>query len=154
MPRNASNRDSTGEISRSNSRSIVSSTDFSNQRRPEKLRATPKAAALFSTLPSSTPAVTGAYPAHRPGGRAHHNAFGGDEIAFAVHAAQHGAIRDAGGGEHHIARDQFVQVIFAVQVLDAPLGGAGAFIVIAEHQPALHLAADTAQRRRGQHAFG
>src|ERR1700710_1512477 len=132
MPRNANRRDSTGEVSRSNSRSMASSTDFSSQRRPEKERATPNAAAPFSMGASNTPAVTGANPAHRSGGRAHHHAFRGDEIAFAVHAAQHRAIGDAGGGKHHVAGHQFVQAVFAVQVLDAPLGGPGAFVVVAE----------------------
>ena len=32
--------------------------------------------------------------------------------------------------------------------------GAAALVVVAEHQPRLQLAADAAQRRRGQHAFG
>ena len=47
-----------------------------------------------------------------------------------------------------------MQAVFAVEILDAPFGGAGAFVVVAEHQPRLHLAADAAQRRRRQHAFG
>ena len=71
-----------------------------------------------------------------------------------MHAAQHRAVGDAGGREDHVARHQFTQGIFAVEVRDAPFGGAGLFILVAEHQAALHLAADAAQRRRRQHAFG
>src|SRR6185503_11858408 len=143
-PRSANSRDNTGEISRSNSRSSAASTDFSSQRRPVKERATPKAATSCSIPASSTgrAAVARLDPAHRAGGGPHHHAFGGDEVAMPVHAAQHGAVGDAGGGKHHIARHQIQQTVFAVQVLDAPFCGAAFFILIAEHQPPLHLPAD------------
>jgi len=61
---------------------------------------------------------------------------------------------DAGGGEHHIARDQVAQAVFAREVLDAPFGGALALVLVAEHQPALHLAADAAKRRRASTPSG
>ena len=37
--------------------------------------------------------------------------------------------------------------------VDPPFGGAGALGVVAEHEPALELAADAAQGRRGEHAL-
>src|SRR6201999_1197563 len=40
------------------------------------------------------------------------------------------------------------------RILDAHLGGTLAFLLAVEDRPALHLAADTAQRHRRQHAFG
>ena len=42
----------------------------------------------------------------------------------------------------------------AVEIVDAPAARAAALVVVAEQQPALNLAADAAQRRRRQHAFG
>src|SRR5262245_45021076 len=131
MPRKANSRATTGGSSRSNSLSSALSTGLSSQRRPVKERATPKAAAPLSMTASSTFAAAMARldPAHGAGSRTHHHAFGGDEIALAVHAAQHGTVGDSGGGEHHIARDKLVQAVFAAQILDAPFGGAAAFIL-------------------------
>ena len=61
---------------------------------------------------------------------------------------------DAGGGENHIGGDHFVTGVDAVQVSDASFQGTGLFIVVAENQLAIDLAAHAFQRRCGQHAFG
>ena len=74
-------------------------------------------------------------PAHRAGGRAHDHAFGGDEIAVPVHAAQHGAVGDAGGGEHHVARGQFISVYLRLRSLMPHLAARGARHLVAEDQP-------------------
>src|ERR1700685_1835867 len=121
MPRRASSRDRTGEISRNSSRSRLASTGFSNQRRPVKERATPNAA-LGSANRSLNrfAAVPRADPAHRAGGRAHHHAFGGDKTAVTVHAAQHETVGDTGRREPHTPPHQIAQAVFAVEILDAP----------------------------------
>src|SRR5882762_9226468 len=107
MPRDANSRATTGESSRSSADSSSASTDLRSQRRPVKERATPNAAAPFSSPPSSNvAAVARLDPTYRTGRGPHHHAFGGDEIAGPVNAAQHRAVGDAGGREHHIARDQ------------------------------------------------
>src|SRR5258708_7102898 len=117
MPRSANSRATTGESSRSSADSSSTSTGLSSQRRPVKERATPNAAAPFSISPSSNvAAVARLDPAHRARRGPHHHAFGGDEIAMAVNAAQHRTVGDAGGREHYIARDQVQQTVFAVQV--------------------------------------
>src|SRR3546814_18542237 len=60
---------------------------------------------------------------------------------------------DAAGGEGDVAAGQLVQLVLAVIVGDAAARGALALIVVAEHQAALELAADAAQRRRGEPAL-
>src|SRR3569832_1925129 len=106
MPRNASSRARTGERPKSccNERISASLPSSSRQRRPEKLLATPKAAAgWLASASDKTAAVARLDPAHRAGGRTHHHAFGRDVIAIAVDTRQHRAIGHAGGGKHHIA---------------------------------------------------
>ena len=131
-------------------------TRAQRQRRPEKERANRegRAATLQCASASMSAPMARLDPAHRAGGRAHHHAFGGDEIAVRVHA---GSIEPSVTpvAENTTSPDtRSVRRIFAVEILDARFGGAGALVIVAEHQPRLHLAADTAQRRRRQHAFG
>ena len=71
-----------------------------------------------------------------------------------LHAAQQGAIGDAGGGEHDVALRHVGQIVFAGEVGDAPPSGSGALVITADQQAALHLAAEAAQSRRRQHPFG
>src|SRR5579863_10070382 len=106
MPRVAKIRANTGDniASCRNWRASASSPASSRQRRPEKLRATPKGAA--SSLASAMAPMARLDPTHRAGGRTHHHAFGGDIVAIAAHPMQHRAVGNAGGGEHHIARDK------------------------------------------------
>ncbi len=74
--------------------------------------------------------------------------------ADAAHAGQHRAVGDAGRGEHHIALGEVEQVVFAVEIGDAPLLGARPFSSsLRNTQAALHLAADAAQGGRRQHTF-
>src|ERR1700719_4665914 len=53
-----------------------------------------------------------------------------------------------------VAAHHVLDQIFLARILDAHLGGALALLVGVDDQPALHLAADAAQRRRRQHTFG
>src|SRR5262245_23550731 len=98
--------------------------------------------------------VRGLDQADGPGLGAHDDRMRGGTVLEPAHAAQHRAVGDAGGGKHHVALGHIEQVVFAAQVLDAPLGGALALVFAAKDETALHLAADTAQRCRGQHALG
>src|SRR5690606_34097960 len=76
------------------------------------------------------------------GGGAHHQRFGGEPAArLALHAFQQRAVGDAGGGEDHVASRQFGEAVFAVEVGDADAAGAFFFIVVAEDEAALNLAA-------------
>ena len=67
--------------------------------------------------------------------------------------AQHRAVGDAGRGEQAVAAHHVLHLVVLARIGDAHLGGALALLLGVEHQPALHLAADAAQRRRRQHAF-
>ncbi len=91
--------------------------------------------------------------AHGAGFRAHDHGLGAGATREAPHPLEHGAVGDAGGREHDLAAGEVVQAILAVEIGDAPALAAGAFGLVAEHQPALELAADAAQRRRRQHPF-
>src|SRR5205823_7342854 len=62
-------------------------------------------------------------------------------------------VGNPGRGEHHVARGEIEQFVFAIEVGNSDAMGAGALVVVAEQQPALHLPADAAQRRRRQYAF-
>src|SRR3546814_1016683 len=53
-----------------------------------------------------------------------------------------------------IARGEIVELVDLVEIVDPPFARPRAFVVVAEHQPALELPTDAAQRRRGEHAFG
>src|SRR5690606_34792848 len=72
----------------------------------------------------------------------------------APHAGEHAAVGHAGGAEHHVARGQFLQLVLAVQVGDAGLGGAALLVIVAEDETPLHLPADAAQGGGGQNALG
>src|SRR5580700_10760857 len=85
---------------------------------------------------------------HGAAGRAHHHGLGLDDAVAESDAAQHGAVGDAGRREQAIAAHHVLDQVFLARVLDAHLGGALAFLFGVDDQPALHLAADAAQRRR------
>src|SRR5579862_6310797 len=99
-------------------------------------------------------AVLGDDAAHGAGGRAHDHGFGLDDAVAEAHAAQHAAVGHAGRREQTIAAHHVLDLIFLARVLDAHLGGALALLVGIDDEAALHLAADAAQRRRREHAFG
>src|SRR5215469_5454761 len=99
------------------------------------------------------PPVLGLDPPHGAGGGAHHHGLGFDREGLELDAAQHGAVGDAGGGEQTVAAHHVVHLVALARVLDAHLEGALALLLGVEHQAALHLAADAAQRRRRQHPF-
>src|SRR5262249_52024047 len=82
--------------------------------------------------------------AHRSRLRAHDDRVRGGAAGRASDAAEHGAVGDAGGGEHHVAMRQVEHVVFARQIGDAATLGAAALVVVAEQQASLHLAADAA----------
>src|SRR5262249_12918652 len=91
--------------------------------------------------------------AHRAGLRAHDHRMGSGAGAEPAHAPQHGAVGDAGGGEHHLALGHVEDTVFAIEVGDAPLLRTGALVVVAEEQAALHLAPNAAKGGGGQHAL-
>ena len=72
----------------------------------------------------------------------------------AMHALQQRPVGHAGRGEDAVALGHVLQAIDAVEVLDPPAARAGDLVVVAEHEPALHLPADAAQRGRREHALG
>src|SRR3546814_5807231 len=53
-----------------------------------------------------------------------------------------------------LAAGEILEVIDAVDILDAPFLRAQPFVVVAEEEAALELAADAAQRGGGEHALG
>src|SRR5262249_17987557 len=63
------------------------------------------------------------------------------------------AVGDAGRGEQHVAARHLVGAIDLGGGVDAHLGGAFELLGAVEHEAALYLAADAAQRRRGEHPF-
>src|SRR5262249_22798910 len=92
--------------------------------------------------------------ADRPGPGAHDHRVRHAAAGKAAHALQHGAVGHAGGGEHDVALGELGHGVFAFEILDADAGGAAGRAVVAEQQPALHLAADAAQRGGRQYALG
>ena len=100
-----------------------------------------------------------ANPPHRAARSPHHHAFGGENrlsvrLAAALDPAQQRAVGHAGGRENAVALGEVFELVDAIEVGDAPLAGAGLFVLVAEHQPAVELPADAAQRSRREHAFG
>src|SRR5580693_5652292 len=86
--------------------------------------------------------------------RAHHDALGRVVRAGPVNAVEHRSVGDPGRSEDHVAGGQIVQRIFAIEIGDAETASALAFFVVAEDEPRLDLAADAAQRRGSENAFG
>ncbi len=80
--------------------------------------------------------------------------MGIDVSAVVAHAVQQGALGDAGGGEDGVGPDDFVQGVLLVEIGDTETRGPGALVGVAEYQAPLELAADTLERRAGQHALG
>src|SRR5262249_11966818 len=97
--------------------------------------------------------VLGPDPAHRAGHRTHHYGLGLDHGVAELDAVEHAAVGDASRGEQAVAAHYVFDLIFLARILDAHLGGAFAFFFGVDDQARLHLAADTAQRCRRQHAF-
>src|SRR6185312_8412867 len=93
-------------------------------------------------------------PAHRARCRTHHDGIRRHIGGVDVHAFEHGTIGHARGGEHHIARSEVGEAVFAIEVANAEALGAQPLVIVTEREARLELAADTAQRRRGEHAFG
>src|SRR6202163_1790542 len=91
---------------------------------------------------------------HGAARRAHHYGLGLDDAVAESDAAQHAPVGDAGRRKQTIAAHHVLDLIFLARILDAHLGGALALLVGVDHQPALHLAADAAQRRCRQYALG
>src|SRR5581483_2349891 len=91
---------------------------------------------------------------HRPGFRAHHHRVGDRAAREAPHPLEHSAAGDARSGEHDIALGKIEEPVFAAEIADAAAPGALALVVVAEDQATLHEAADAAERRGGEHAFG
>src|SRR5215204_1445332 len=93
--------------------------------------------------------VLGANPPHRAGDGAHHHRFGLDDTILAeAHALEQIAVGHAGRREQAIAFDHVFDAVLLARIFDAHLDGALALLLGVEHEPALHLAADAAQRRR------
>ena len=80
--------------------------------------------------------------------------MGGDAAAHIMDAVEQPARRHARGGEDDVARGHFLKLVLLVEVLDAHFRGAGLLLFLLGDETALHLAADAAQRRGRQHAFG
>src|SRR5205085_4775918 len=91
---------------------------------------------------------------HRAGDRAHHDGLGLDDILAEFHARQQRARGDAGRGEQAVAPRHVLDAVNHLGIPDAHLVRACAVLIGIENEPALHLATDTAQRHRRQHAFG
>src|SRR5882672_2272481 len=145
-PREVSSSPSVSEmpVARANSRTASSSAFCRIHFRPEKERATPNAAVASRpiALADILAAVARLDPAHGSGCGAHDHALRRHKIASDFHALEHRAVGHAGGGKHHISGGQVHQRVFAVEIGDAELGGAGAFVIFFEHQPRLDLSAD------------
>ena len=90
-------------------------------------------------------------PAHGAGRCPHHDALGGHG-AVLVHldARQQRAVSHASRGEDAVTLGKLDQIVLLVEVLNAPLAGAGLLIVVAEQQAALELTADATQRSSSQ----
>src|SRR5690348_3156376 len=86
--------------------------------------------------------------------RAHHHRMGDRAAGEAPHPLQHGPPGDAGGGEHDVTLGEIEEPVLPAEIADAATLGALALVVVAEDEAALHEAADAAERRGGEHAFG
>src|SRR4030095_8589402 len=71
-----------------------------------------------------------------------------------MHAAQIISVGYTGRGEHDVAPRQLFDLKFFLYISDAHPLGALDSLVVARRQTALELAADAAQRRRGEHSLG
>ena len=80
--------------------------------------------------------------------------MGDDRAPAEADAGEQVAVGDAGRGEQDVAARHLAHVVFAVEVGDAHAARALALLVGIDDQAALHLAADAAERRRGEHALG
>src|SRR6186713_213224 len=85
--------------------------------------------------------------------RTHHDRVSDRTTREAADAAQQITGGDTGGGEHHVAFGEVVQLVLTVQVGDAPTCGTRLLVGVAEQQPALELTADAAESRSRQNAF-
>src|SRR5690242_11848433 len=104
---------------------------------------------------SSPGTMLGPNPTDGAGAGAHDYAFGGHRPAPpALDAFEQRPVGNAGRGEDAVALREVVQLVDAIEVLDAPFAGTRLLGVVAEQQFAVELPADAAQRRRGEHAFG
>src|SRR5690606_153763 len=79
---------------------------------------------------------------------------GDDRVLVEAHAVEEAAVGDTGRREQHVAGGHLFDEIFPVGIGDAHAAGALALFVGIEDQPALHEAADAAERRGRQHALG
>src|SRR5882672_4972786 len=93
-------------------------------------------------------------PTHGARRRTHHDGMSRHALAIEAHALEQRGDRDAGGREDHVAGREIAQHVFPFQIANAELFRAMAFVIVAEDQTRLELAADAAQRRSGEHAFG
>src|SRR5207302_7312448 len=76
------------------------------------------------------------------------------DVLVEFDASQHGTVGHAGRREQTVAANHVLDLEAFARIGDAHLGRALAPLVGVEHEPALHLAADAAQRRRRQYALG
>src|SRR5271170_5353446 len=93
-------------------------------------------------------------PAHGAIDGAHDDRLGLDDVLAEFHALEHRAVGYAGRREQAIAAHHVLDLVFLARVLDAHFRRALAPLLGVEHETALHLAADAAQSRGRQHAFG
>src|SRR5688572_16639927 len=99
-------------------------------------------------------AVLGADPAHRAGDRTHHHRLGLDDVAAETHALEHGAGGHACRREQAVAPYHVLDLVALAHIVDAHFERALAPLLGVEHEPALHLTADAAQRRGREYPFG
>ena len=98
--------------------------------------------------------VGGVDDANRARLRAHHHRLRRRAAGEKMDAIEIVAIGDARGREHHVTRGQFLDRKLLLDVANAHFFCALNFFIVARRQATLKFAADTAQRRRGEHAFG
>src|SRR5687768_9026736 len=84
-------------------------------------------------------AMLAPHPADGAGAGAHDDALGGDAILAALDPLEQRPVGHSRRREDHVASGELVQIVNAVQILDAPFGGAGPLDVVAEQQAALEL---------------
>lgn len=86
---------------------------------------------------------------------AHDDALGRHRaILQPLYAFEKRTVGHAGGRKDAIALCKFLKIVNMIQILDAPFAGAALFVIVAEDQASLELAADAAKRCCGQYAFG
>jgi len=86
-------------------------------------------------------------PPHRAGGGAEHDGLGLGEVAAEADAGEQRAIGDAGRRKDDIVRGHVLHGVLARDV-GSHRQDPRALLVLLRHEPALHLPADAAQRRR------